>query len=129
MLRRTFLKLSLCLTAFARFFAPAKADEAGSDFFTVCYWALKRNGSWQFHSSHLSGSPPHQLDLKETVTNLAIWDIHLPDEDIRILSRGASPTNVRPDRLKLLYPMHRAQDKPLQINYSSPKVAGSRTGV
>jgi len=53
-------------------------------------------------------------DMK-TMTNLAIWDVHLADDEIRIWSRGASPTNVRPHKLRLLYPLRRAQDKPLPI--------------
>jgi len=54
----------------------------------------------------------------KTMTNLALLDVHLADDEIRILSRGASPTNLRPHKLKPLYPRHRAQDKPLQMNDS-----------
>ena len=54
----------------------------------------------------------------KTMTNLALLDVQLADDEIRILSRGASPTNLRPHKLKPLYPRHRAQDKPLQMNDS-----------
>jgi len=66
-----------------------------------------------------------KTNYMKTMTNLAIWDVHLADDEIRIWSRGASPTNVRPHKLRLLYPLRRAQDKPLPINYSPPRVPRS----
>ncbi len=65
----------------------------------------------------------------KTMTNLALLDVHLADDEIRILSRGASPTNLRPHKLKPLYPRHRAQDNTSTDERLPRRVPQSRVGL
>ena len=81
---------------------------SGSDQGAFAAWWERCGGKWCHIIAPTGGEPFDWLTTEWA--EYARWDCLLTDDEVDALAAGADPRSIRPDKLRLYVPNHRAEE-------------------